>query len=140
MRGVPPADVIVLTPSVFTLPFWEATAEHRLTVPRCTACGTYRMPPTPFCWKCRAQEVDWVEHDGAGTVYSFTVVRHAVIPDVKEGLPYIAAVIELPGTNGCRLVGNIVDCDPEIVHIGAPVTLDWYDVREGTSIPVFRLA
>jgi uncharacterized OB-fold protein len=140
MRGVPPADVVVLTPSVFTLPFWEATAEHRLTIPRCTACGTYRMPPTPFCWKCRAQEVDWVEHDGAGTVYSFTVVRHAVIPDVKEGLPYIAAVIELPDTNGCRLVGNIVDCDPEIVHIGAPVTLDWYDVREGTSIPVFRLA
>ena len=140
MRGVPPADVIVLTPSVFTLPFWEATAEHRLVLPRCTACGTYRMPPSPFCWKCRAQGVDWVEHDGAGTVYSFTVIRHAVIPDVKEGLPYIAAVVELPGTNGCRLIGNIVDCEPEIVHIGAPVTLDWYDVRDGTSIPVFRLA
>jgi uncharacterized protein len=140
MRGVPPADVIVLTPSIFTLPFWEATAEHRLTIPRCTACGAYRMPPTPFCWKCRAQEVDWVEHDGAGTVYSFTVIRHAVIPDVKEGLPYIAAVVDLPGTGGCRLIGNIVECEPEIVHIGAPVTLDWYDVRKGTSIPVFRLA
>ena len=140
MRGVPPADVIVLTPSASTLPFWEAAAEHRLTIPRCTTCGMFRMPPSPFCWNCRAQDVEWVEHDGSGSVYSFTVIRHAVIPDVKGGLPYVAAVIELPDTNGCRIVGNVVDCEPEIVHIGAPVTLDWYDVRPGTAIPVFRLS
>jgi uncharacterized OB-fold protein len=139
VKGVPPADVIVLTPSAATLPFWEAAAEHRLTIPRCTQCGMFRMPPSPFCWNCRAQGVEWVEHDGTGTVYSFTVIRHAVIPDVRDGLPYVAAVVELPGTNGCRVVGNVVDCEPEIVHIGAPVTLDWYDVREGTAIPVFRL-
>jgi uncharacterized OB-fold protein len=140
MRGVPPADVIVLSPSESTVPFWEATAEHRLVVPRCTACGKFRMPPAPFCWNCRAQDVEWIEHDGAGTIYSFTVIRHAVIPDVKESLPLIAAVVELPDTNGCRLIGNVVDCEPEIVHVGAAVELDWYDVREGTTIPVFRIA
>jgi uncharacterized OB-fold protein len=139
MQGVPPADVIWLSPSPSTVPFWEAAAEHRLVVPRCTACGTYRMPPSPFCWKCRAQEVEWVEHDGAGTMYSFTVIRHAVIPDVRDALPFVAAVVELPGTGGCRLVGNVVDCAPEDVRIGASVTLDWYDVRPGTTVPVFRL-
>ena len=138
-RGVLPPDIIALTPNVFTEPFWNATAEHRLTLPRCTSCGTYRFPPSPFCWKCRAQDVEWVDHDGAGTVYSFTVIRHAVIPQVRDALPLIAAVVELPGTGGCRLIGNVVDCEPEAVRIGAPVTLDWYDVREGTSIPVFRL-
>ena len=140
MKGVPPADVIVLSPNPSTLPFWEATADHRLVVPRCTTCGKYRMPPSPFCWNCRAQDVEWVEQDGTGVVYSFTVIRHAVIPDVKDALPFVAAVVELPGTNGCRLVANIVDCEPEIVHVGAPVELDWYDVRDGTTVPVFRLA
>jgi uncharacterized OB-fold protein len=139
MRGVPPADVIGLSPSPSTEPFWEAAAEHRLVLPRCTACGTFRLPPSPFCWKCRVQDVEWVDHDGAGTVYSFTVIRHAVIPQVRDALPLIAAVVELPGTGGCRLIGNVVDCEPEAVRVGAPVTLDWYDVREGTSIPVFRL-
>ena len=139
MRGVPPADVIGLSPSPSTEPFWEAAAQHRLVLPRCTACGTFRLPPSPFCWKCRAQGVEWVDHDGAGTVYSFTVIRHAVIPQVRDALPLIAAVVELPGTGGCRLIGNLVDCEPEAVRIGAPVTLDWYDVREGTSIQVFRL-
>ena len=140
MRGVPPADVIVLTPSPSTEPFWRAAAEHRLVVPRCTACGTFRLPPTPFCWKCRAQDVEWTPHDGRGEVYSFTVIRHAVIPQVADALPFVAAVVELPGTGGCRLIGNVIDCEPDAVRIGAAVTLDWYDVRDGTAVPVFRLA
>jgi len=138
MRGVLPPDVIGLTPNEWTEPFWRATAEHRLVVPRCTACGTFRFQPTPFCPACRNQDVEWVEHDGRGTVYSFTVIRHAVIPQVKEALPLIAAVVELPNTNGCRVIGNIVDCEPQDVRIGDAVNVDWYDVRDGTTIPVFR--
>jgi uncharacterized protein len=139
-KGVLPADVIHLTPNVWTQPFWDAAAQHRLELPQCRACGAFRFPPSPFCWRCRAQDVDWVEHDGAGDIYSFTVVRHAVIPDVRDALPVIAAVVELPRTDGCRLVGNVVDCEPEAVRVGLPVTLDWYDVRAGTSVPMFRLA
>jgi len=139
MRGVPPADVIQLSPSPSTEPFWAAAAEHHLVVPRCVSCRTFRFPPTPFCWKCRAQDVDWIEHDGRGAIYSFTVIRHGVIPQVKDALPFIAAVVELPGTNGCRLIGDVIDAEPDDVRIGAPVAVDWYDVREGTSVPVFRL-
>ncbi len=140
MKGLTPESVINLTPNVWTEPFWAAAAEHRLVVPRCTSCGTHRMPPTPFCWRCRHQDVEWEEHDGRGTLYSFTVVRHAVIPDVRDALPLIAGIVELPNTEGCRLVGNIVDCEPEAVRIGLGVTTDWYDVREGETVPVFRLA
>jgi uncharacterized OB-fold protein len=139
MRGVVPADVIALSTSPATEPFWRAASEHRLVLPRCTACATYRFPPSPFCFHCRAQSVDWIEHDGAGTIYSFTVIRHAVIPSVADALPLIAAVVDLPGTNGCRIVGNVVDCDPADVRIGLAVTLDWYDVRAGESVPVFRV-
>src|SRR5437762_11405272 len=73
MQGLTPARVIHLTPNVWTAPFWAATAEHRLVLPRCTACSAFRFPPTPFCWRCRAQDVDWIEHHGHGTIYSFTV-------------------------------------------------------------------
>jgi uncharacterized OB-fold protein len=139
MRGVPPADIIGLSMSPSTEPFWQAAAAHRLVVPRCTSCGTYRLPPAPFCFNCRAQDVEWIDHDGAGEIYSFTVIRHAVIPQVADALPFVAAVVELPGTGGCRLVGNVVDCDPGAVRIGLPDTLDWYDVRAGESVPVFRL-
>ena len=139
MSGVLPPDLIQLTPSPWTEPFWLATAQHRLVLPRCGACGTYRFPPTPFCWRCRAEEIEWMDHDGHGEVYAFTVIRHAVIPPVAEALPLIAAVVELVDTDGCRLVGNVVDAAPEAVETGAAVRIDWYDVRTGTTIPVFRL-
>jgi uncharacterized OB-fold protein len=140
MHGVLPADLISLTPNVWTEPFWSAAAEHRLVVPRCTSCGAHRLPPAPFCWRCRAQDVEWDEHDGAGVIYSFTVIRHAVIPPVADALPLIAAVVELDGIDGGRLIGNVVDAAPEAVRIGDRVQVDWYDVREGTTVPVFRLA
>lgn len=140
MQGVPPAEIISIMSTVWTDPFWDATAQHRLVLPRCGACGEYRFPPTPFCPSCASQDVEWVEHDGRGTIYSFTVVRHAVIPDVQAALPFVAAVVELPGTNGCRMIGNIVDVEPDAVQIGQAVTIDWYDVREGETVPVFRLA
>jgi len=139
MRGVVPADVIGLSTSPATEPFWRAASEHRLVLPRCATCATFRFPPSPFCYHCRAQDVDWVGHDGAGAIYSFTVIRHAVIASVVDALPLIAAVVELPGTNGCRIVGNVVDCDPADVRIGLAVTVDWYDVRAGESVPVFRV-
>ena len=81
-----------------------------------------------------------LEQDGRGTIYSFTVVRHAVIPDMADALPVVAAVVELPDTGGCRVIGNVVDCDPGDVEVGAAVTLDWYDVRPDETVPVFRLA
>jgi uncharacterized OB-fold protein len=123
----------------WTEPFWTAAADHRLVLPRCVACGTFRMPPGPFCFRCRASDVDWVDHDGRGALYSYTVVRHAVIPDVRDALPVVAGVVDLPGT-GCRLVASVVDCDPGDVRIGMPLELVWYDVRAGTSVPCFRPA
>ena len=53
-----------------------------------------------------------MDHDGHGEVYAFTVIRHAVIPSVADALPLIAAVVELVDTDGCRLVGNVVDAAP----------------------------
>lgn len=139
LSGVLPPEVIGILRNEWTAPFWDAAAEHRLLLPRCTACGAFRFPPSPFCPECRSQPVEWVEHDGAGEIYAYTVIRHGVIPEVRDALPVIAAVVELPGTGGVRLVGNVVDADPGEVAVGRAVTLDWYDVRPGDSVPVFRL-
>ena len=137
---LPPAELIHLVPDVFTRPFWEAAAEHRLVVPRCTSCGTFRLPPSAFCFHCRAQDVEWFEHDGSWKVYSFTIVHHPVLPDFADSVPYVPIVVELPGTNGCRLVGALHDVDIENVTIGMDVELVWRDVRDGETVPTFRPA
>ncbi len=58
--------------------------EDRLVAPRCTNCGTFRLPPPPFCFVCQHRDVEWVELPGTGTVYSFTVVRHPLARMLHE--------------------------------------------------------
>jgi hypothetical protein len=137
---LPPDELIALTPDAWTAPFWDAAAQHRLVVPRCTACGTYRFPPTPFCWRCQAQTVDWVERPGHGTVYSFTVVWHPLLPDLADSVPYAPAVVALDDTDGIRVVGAVRDADTTAVRIGLPVDLVWRDVRDGVTVPTWRPA
>jgi uncharacterized OB-fold protein len=137
---LPAEELMGIVSDVFTQPFWDAALEHRLVVPRCTACGTYRLPPSAFCWKCRAQEVELVEQSGRGTVYAFTVVWHPLLPDLADTVPYVPAVVELPDTNGCRLVGAMNGVNTTDVHIGMDVQLEWREVREGLTVPTWRPA
>jgi uncharacterized OB-fold protein len=138
MAKLPDARIVNLTPDVWTQPFWNAAAEHRLVVPCCTTCGTFRLPPSAFCWKCRAQGVDWVEHDGRGAVYSYTVVWHPLLPDVVDSVPYVPAVVELPNTNACRLVGAMTDVRLSDMRVGMDVELVWRDVEAGVAVPTWR--
>ena len=71
-----------------TQPFWDAVLEGRLVVPQCVNCGTFILPPQPFCFVCEHQEFEWVELPGTGTIYSFTVVRHPLSPHLQEVVPY----------------------------------------------------
>ena len=64
------------------------------------------MPPSPFCPVCRSQGLAWVDLPGTGTVYTFTVVRHAVLPIVREHVPYVIAVVELDPVEGGGRVGE----------------------------------
>ena len=134
---VPPQSLGALHPDSFTEPFWAAVAEHRLTCARCASCGTFRMPPSAFCPHCRAQEVVWEELSGRGTVFSFTVARHALTPDLAGYLPYVVAVVDIDGAPGARLIGNVVGTEVEDVRIGMPVEVVWEDV-EGSPVSLYR--
>lgn len=123
-----------------TQPFWDAAREDRLVAPRCVACGTFRFPPTPFCFACQAREVEWVELPGTGTVYSFTVVRHPLSPMLAPATPYASGIIELDGTQGAgaRMMANIVDCDVDALRIGDRVEIVWEHPNDEMSVHRFR--
>jgi uncharacterized OB-fold protein len=117
--------------------FWHGTAEHRLLMPSCTACGTFRWPAGPFCPTCHAQPVAW-KSTGAARVYSFTILP--VRGDDADAPPQhrIPLLVEFADAPGVRLVSVLVDADPQAVAIGAPLTPDWLSGANAT-IPVFRL-
>jgi uncharacterized protein len=135
----PPPQLFALVIDQWTAPFWEAAKRHVLTIPQCTSCSRFRMPPGPFCPHCHSQEISWPELPGSGTIYSFTIVRRALSPEMESHIPYAPAVIELDGAQGCRLISNIVNAPVEAIRIGATVEVTWEDRADGVAVPRFVL-
>jgi len=114
-------------------PFWAAAAERRLVVQACNRCDHRQFYPRPFCLACSARDLRFVSIPGSGSVYSCTVVRIAVLPDLPP--PYVIALIDLD--EGARLLTRVLDLE---CAIGDRVVLDWL-MREGKPpLPVFRRA
>lgn len=137
----PPPDLFKLATNAWTQPFWNATARHQLVAARCADCGTFRMPPTPFCPGCQAQGIDWTVLSGRGEVYSYTIVERAILPGMEAHLPYVPAVISLEGAGGVRLVSNVVDVRLDALRVGMPVNVLWDDMPQlGVALPRFAPA
>jgi uncharacterized OB-fold protein len=119
-----------------TLPFFQAAAEHRLVVQRCTGCGHTRLPPAPLCPECRSTDSDWKQVSGRGEVYTYTIVHRPIA--AGQQLPFVIAVIALEGAGGVRMISNVVDAKPEDLAIGLPVELVWEDMSTELALPRFR--
>lgn len=122
-----------------TQPFWDAALEGRLSAPKCDSCGTVVLYPQPYCFECQGSDFTWVDLPGTGTVYSFTIVRHPLAPELRGVVPYVSGVIELDGTQGAgaRMLANIVDCDVDSVRIGDRVQVRFDMVSDTYAIPRF---
>jgi uncharacterized OB-fold protein len=139
-KGVFPTILKETHADQLTQPFWDAAKEDRLVAPKCAHCGTFRLPPSAYCFNCQQRGVEWVELPGTATIYSFTVVRHALHPDLQPICPYVSGVVELDGTQGAgaRMLVNVIDCDPETVRIGDRVEIVFEHVNDEMSTPRFR--
>jgi hypothetical protein len=140
VKGVFPSLLRETHADPTTQPFWDAAKEDRLVVPRCTHCGTFRLPPSPYCFSCQQQGVEWEELPGTGRIFTFTIVRHPLHPDLAEVCPYASGAVELDGTQGAgaRMLVNIIDCDPDELKIGDAVEIVWEHVNDEMSTPRFR--
>ncbi len=118
-----------------TQPYWDATAQGVLRMPRCEDCGLVIFYPRSICPKCRSRRTTWVDLSGRGSVYSYTVTRR-IGGRWKEHTPLVIAYVELE--EGPRMLTNLVDCDPEAVEIGAPVEVTFDDTGKGSAVPRFR--
>lgn len=136
----PPAGHYEPTPDRWSEPFWAANAEGRLTCPRCSECKTTRFPPSPFCWRCQSQEVEWIDLPGGASLYSFIVVRRALDPELVDAVPFVIALVEFDGTPGTRMMTNVVGCEIEDLEIGMALEVVFEELRSGFHYPRFTPA
>lgn len=131
MSRLPPAG---FEPSADDQEFWSATERGVLLVSRCDSCAQISWYPRPFCPYCAAT-TQLVPASGRGTVYSYTIVRRAR-GDFRERTPYVVAYVEL--AEGPRILSNVVDCDPQDVRIGLPVSVTFDEPSEQGGPRLYR--
>ncbi len=119
-----------------TRPHWEAARDRRLLIRRCRACGVAHFYPRPFCPECWSEEVVWEEATGRATLYTHSTVHRNDLPPFGERVPYVAAVVELE--EGPRMMTELVAAEPADVRIGMALEVDYRDLTDEVTVPVFR--
>ena len=119
-----------------TAEFYEHCSRHDLRFQRCLTCGAWRHPPRVLCAVCGSPRWSWEPSSGHGQVFSWTVVHQAMHPAFAAEVPYAVIVVET--TEGVRVVSNLRGAGPEVLRLGLPVEVDYEDVGEGLTLPMFR--
>ncbi|MDT5291868.1 MAG: uncharacterized protein QOG79_2178 [Mycobacterium sp.] len=101
-------------------PYWDAAREGRLLIAKCGACGKVHHYPRPFCPHCWSEDVQPLQANGTGTLYTYSTVYVNDLAPFKERLPYVAAIVELD--EGPRLMTTIEGAEPELLEVGMAVT------------------
>jgi len=111
-------------------PYFDAAAQGKLLIKRCTACGKRHFYPRAICPHCFSERTEWQEARGTGTIYSYSVMRH--------GTPFAIAYVTLE--EGVTMLTNIVDCDLDGLRIGMKVSVVFAATEGGAPVPMFRPA
>ena len=116
--------------------------EDRLVVPRCTNCGTFRLPPPPFCFVCQHQRgrVGRAARARAPSTASPSCVTRWR-GCCTTSVPYASGIVELDGTQGAgrahdRATSSTATSTP--LAIGDRVEIVWEHVSDDMSVPRFR--
>jgi uncharacterized protein len=124
-------------PDRLTRPFWDHALEGRLAFQRCLGCRRFQHPPGPVCRACQGRELEFEAVSGRGTVYTYTVTHHRVVPGFDE-VPYAVALVEMDEQEGLRMLANLPGVDPERVRVGLPVEVFFEELPGGLRLPQFR--
>ncbi|WP_408011257.1 Zn-ribbon domain-containing OB-fold protein [Pseudalkalibacillus sp. A8] len=115
--------------------FWQSCKDKKLMIQQCDECYEYIFYPRIICPYCTSEKISWVESQGIGTVYSYTIVRKPVSPAFTKDVPYVVAMVEL--NEGVRMMTHIINVDIEKVQCGMKVKVTFVD-EEGFIYPKFE--
>ncbi|MPY96458.1 MAG: DNA-binding protein [Actinophytocola sp.] len=114
--------------------FWAGTQVGELRIQRWG--DTLRHPPGPVDPGGDLDaKPDYIVARGTGTVYSYVVHHHPKVPGKR--LPFVVALVELD--EGVRVLGELIDVDPDEVAIGLSVRAVFLRVDEDLTLPAWEV-
>lgn len=122
-------------PTPVSRPFWDGLTDHRILVQYSPSLGRYVFYPRTLAPGILADDLEWREIDGAGSVYTFTVAWRSTGPPWADGLPQLLAVVQWDV--GPRVSTELIDVDPVHVRVGMRV-IPVFCAVPGTGVTLLR--
>ncbi len=98
----------VPVPGVDDGPYWNAHAEGRVVLPRCTACDRYQQRWPLLCPECGNEDYEWSAVSGLGVIYTYTVAHRTWVAGFDEDLPYVVVSVALDEQPDLYLTTNLI--------------------------------
>ncbi len=122
-------------PTANTRFFWDAARRGKLALQYDPDADRYQFWPRAISTATGKRNLEWRETSGKGAVYSFTVT-HVPTAGFEDRTPYIVGLIELD--EKVRIIGNIVNVEPDDVSIGMRVRAIFEEMNEDISYFAFE--
>jgi uncharacterized OB-fold protein len=120
-----------------TKPYWEATKNHELVIPRSKTTGeSFFYPRALSPGDDMTDDIEWVKSEGRGKVWTFSIHHMGPSKAYKGDPPYVVALIEM--NEGVKMMSNVVDVDVNDVHVGMEVEVVFDDVTDEVTLPKFK--
>ena len=117
--------------------FWTSGADGQLRIQRCDDCSAFVHPPAPICPVCRSRDWTPTVVSGRATVLGATVNHQQWLPGFAP--PYVVANVALHDAPGVHLTTNVVGCEPDAVHVGQVVDVQ-FEQQDDVWLPLFSPA
>jgi uncharacterized protein len=118
-----------------TRAYWEGCGRGELVLQRCRDCSVVQHRPRGLCVSCLSDAIEHFVASGRGVVYSYTITQQNGLPEFREACPYVLAYVDLE--EGPRLMTNITGCEPQVVHVGMPVRVEFKATGDALGVPRF---
>lgn len=116
----------VKTPT--SAPFWDSLAQHKIAIQYSPSTDAWVFYPRVRAPRTLADDLEWREISGLGTLYSYTVTRRPVAPHFADAVPQILAIVEWD--EGPRFSTELVSVDIADIAIGMRVKPVFCDYPE----------
>ena len=127
-------------PTPLSQTFWDGAKQEKILFQHCQQCGNWQHPPSPTCTNCVGVDLKFEPVEQKGTIYSYTIGYHGGDRRFAAAIPYASIVVEIDGTNGVLMAGNLLGVPSSEAHIGRRVNVVFEPLTDDITLPQFKLA
>jgi len=107
-------------PTPTSAPFWDGLRRREVWVQFSPSLDAYVFYPRVLAPGTLADDLQWHQISGAGTLVSFAVAQRPVAPQFADAVPHLLGVVQWD--EGPRLATELVDVDAAQLRVGMAVS------------------